>query len=347
MENSETQEENQLAVFVIGDPHFKKKDYKECEELIERCVKVTQERSPDLIIILGDVLDTHEVARNGPWKQACRFIELLADIAPTYVLMGNHDLINQSQFLTDNHFFGPLKRWKDVTIVDVPIRARFGEIDLVLSPYVPPGRLVEALDTLLDHEEDPFDWKTSMCIFCHQEFEGIVYGGKESEKGDKWSDEYPRVISGHIHTECELYPNIYYTGSSRQVDSNEEPDKKVWSVTFPSFTIEKIDLELKSKKDICVLYEDLKKFDVTLADRYYVKLKVKGTSEEFKALRKSALYSDLTKRGVMIAFDPIIIAKIQRTKDEKDRVLSFEEILNKLVATKKQSIQDIYAEIYS
>src|SRR5258708_1006770 len=107
--------------------------------------------------------------------------------------MGNHDLINQSQFLTDNHFFKAFKKWLEVVIVDTPISAKIGDIMVVMCTYVVPGRVIEALNPLLECE-NPIDWQLADCILGHQEIRvrnngrvsGVVYNGKESNKGDVW-----------------------------------------------------------------------------------------------------------------------------------------------------------------
>jgi DNA repair exonuclease SbcCD nuclease subunit len=341
--------DDMTSIFVIGDPHFRAKNFQEGEELIEKCIKTASELTPTAIVILGDILDTHEVVRNTPWKQACKFIEDLSDIAHTYVLMGNHDYINQSQFLTDNHFFNPLKKWNNVTIVDYPILQKIGNgrpCKIVLCPYTPPGRFVEALDHVNK-------WKTAQCIFAHQEFEGVFYGGKESSKGDSWNEEYPPVISGHIHTPCQIGTNIFYPGSSIQVASDEQPDKRVWNITFDSeeegvdaLQIDKIDLGLKGKKEVEMNYSDIKTFDFGLLSKYYIKIKLRGTSEQFKMFRKSPLHAKMAKTGIKFSFDPIPDERALDIKLNNVDDLSFENILKLLVDKKSEAIQSAYEELH-
>ena len=38
----------------------------------------------------------------------------------------------------------------------------------------------------------------------------------ESVEGDKWSLEYPNVISGHIHSNQTIQKNVYYPGAAMQ-----------------------------------------------------------------------------------------------------------------------------------
>jgi len=344
-------------IFVIGDVHFQKDAFLQGEELIEKCVDAAKNASPTIIVLLGDILDTHETAKNTPYKQTEKLIEELSAIAPLYVIMGNHDLINQSQFLTNNHFFNPFKKWPGVTIVDVPISVKIGDNTIVMCPYVAPGRFIEALNTMFEYE-DPVDWQLADCIFAHQEVRvrnedgliGVVYNGKESSKADIWDEVYPPLICGHIHDECRLGTNVYYMGSARQVNFDESPDKRVWNITFDEegFQHDKIDLGLKARKEIEMEYENIKSFDFDLLEKYYIKIKLKGTREQFKLFRKSQLHAKLSRLGVKIAFDPevednpFIINLGSALKDD----VSFEGILRELIKTKPAVIQEAYEEMY-
>lgn len=349
------------SIFVIGDTHFQKDAFLQGEELIEKAVKAAQNSAPSLIVLLGDILDTHETAKNGPFRQAEKLIEDLSVIAPVYVIMGNHDLINQSQFLTDNHFFNPFKKWPNVTIVDKPIAVILSsggeEITLVMCPYVAPGRFIEALDTMFEYE-NPTNWQLANCIFAHQEvrvrskdnLEGATYNGRVSHKGDVWEEEYPPLILGHIHEPCQLGTNVFYVGSARQIASNELPDKRVWNITFDEGELQHdlIDLELKAKKEVELDYEDIKSFDFGLLERYYVKLKLRGTAEQKKLFQKSQLHAKMARMGVKISFkpsledNPLMLNLASARKEE----VSFEGILRELVKQKPEVVREVYEEMY-
>lgn len=350
--------DDMTSIFVIGDPHFRDKNFQEGEELIEKCIETAQQLQPTAIIILGDILDTHNIAKNSPFLQAQRFIEGLSDITNVYCLIGNHDLKNNSQFLTDAHFFGPYKKWDNVTIVDTPISISIGNSIVVMCPFVPPGRFFEALDLTKDSDGEIFDWRLSSCIFAHQEIQGVVYNSIESENGDVWDESYPPLICGHIHTPCQIGKNVFYPGSSIQVASNEDPDKKVWCITFDSeedvgsveaLQIDKIDLGLKGKKEIEMNILDVKKFDFSLTQKYYLGLKLKGTPEQFKTFRKSPLHTKLKKHNIKIKFDPVKDMKSLDLLGGRDLGgnLSFENILRTLVENKSEQIQAAYNEIYA
>jgi|WetSurMetagenome_2_1015567.scaffolds.fasta_scaffold272130_2 DNA repair exonuclease SbcCD nuclease subunit len=349
-----------IKVLVIGDPHFQVGAYEECEELIKRCIEQAIITQPDFIVVLGDILDTHETVRNSPWKQACKFIKALSDIAPTYVLMGNHDLINQNQFLTSNHFFGPLEEWDNVVIVDYPTLLRIADFEFVMCPYVPVGRFNEALEKLVGDQN--YDWTTATCIFAHQEFRGVFYGDRESTKGDSWDESLPPIIVGHIHEKCKVGENIYYTGSSRQVKQNESPDKVIWVATFHDdggLDMEEIDLGLKAKMDVVLDYTELKDFDYkSLQERYFIKVYLTGTSEQFQIFRKSQLYSKLTREGIKFGVKPLsdlkestainsILNIDDGTIKRTNGVLKYDDVFYNIVISKDDGVREMYDEIFS
>lgn len=203
-------------VLFIGDVHIKHKNVSEIEILI-KVLSDLRPGSVDFVVVAGDVLDAHEKIETQLLNRAYDFIRILRRIAHVFVLVGNHDYINNQQFLTDNHWMNGMKEWKDVTIVDKPV-VHLDEY--VLVPYVYPGRFVEALLTL----ETSFSssssvnkrlksFKDAKCIFAHQEIKGCKMGALVSTIGDEWDPAYPMLISGHIHERQFPQDNVYYPGS--------------------------------------------------------------------------------------------------------------------------------------
>jgi DNA repair exonuclease SbcCD nuclease subunit len=371
----EEDEVEKKGIYVIGDTHFENKCFEQGEALIERTVEIAKAINPAIIILLGDIQHTHETAKQSPFAQTCRFIDSLSELAPTYVQVGNHDLINQTQFLSDNHFFTPYKKWPNVTIVDIPTTIYIPltndeTAQIVTCPYTPPGRLIEALDTLaepLSPEEEGIDWTTSTCIFGHQEIRGVMYGGKSSTTGDQWLPSFPLFISGHIHGACNIGDNVMYTGSSRQVASDESPDKKVWHILLEDpgigpgdeyeayehingsqLWIRKIELNIKGIKDVRMTYDEVKTFDFKMLDTHYITLHIKGTSEQFKIFKKGQIYAKMLRLGVKVRFDPNTDDRISpltilgESFPRTTGTATFETIFHSLVQTKSDVVQQAY-----
>src|SRR5436305_10563098 len=181
---------NPITVLVIGDPHFKISNVCDTDLMVESIIRIATERHPDIIVVLGDILDRHENIHVSPLTRSIKFLTSLMTIAPTYALIGNHDLKNNKQFLSDEHPFTALKFLPGITIVDTTILTIIKNQTFVFVPYVPPGRFEEALNKC-------DNWQTATCIFAHQEFKGAQMGAIVSTEGDSWLTSQPYVASGH------------------------------------------------------------------------------------------------------------------------------------------------------
>ena len=212
-----------VRVLVIGDTHFKPGKIKQGTEFVRACLEAARVLTPDLIVCLGDTLHTNNIVHVQAHKLACGWLESLVELAPTVLLIGNHDLISHRQFLTDNHIFNPLKKWAGLTVVDRPIVREVEGFKFGFCPCVPKGKFTAALDLLLDPETS-FHWQVDLdCIFAHQEFHGSSMSSVVSSEGDKWSLAFPPVISGHIHEAQDLREdNVFYPGMSFNIRSGKK-----------------------------------------------------------------------------------------------------------------------------
>jgi len=343
-----------LKILTVGDPHFKKSNIPDCDLLITKLHELIIKEAPTYIIILGDVLDTHETIDECPLNKALEFINMCRKYAPTYILVGNHDYRNNSQFLTENHWMNGLKEWENCVIVDKVVELKMSKnTKFYLLPYVPDGRFVEALNT---YEYSTIDkWKDATGIFCHQEFLGCKMGAFISEKGDKWELDHPFVISGHIHQQQQPQENIYYTGSSLQ-NAFGESEKNIIAIfewdyqldyqldyNYNTPLIREVDLDLPRKK---IIYMDMGKVDDfvvdTSKDNSKLKLTLTGNTEEFKTFKKTAKYQELVKNDIKVVFKGV--AEIATRKSDK---ILFKDVLHELLLEcKNPLVMEYYNEIF-
>lgn len=242
-------EKDELRVVCIGDLHFRKENISAATEYTRRVIEHCSAMKPDLIVLLGDILHLHgrdgSLIANFAWS----FISQLRRYGHVVMLIGNHDLCDGSQFLTDKHLFNPCKQWKRITVVDKVRHLNIKGHKLVFCPYVPDGRFKEALETMKN-------WEYVMsadCIFAHQSFYGCKYSEtRVCETGDKWPAEYPLVISGHIHTPHRLGSNIVYIGSAMQHHHGDFPTNSISLVRWMSdkLSLQRIEIPLKQKVTI-------------------------------------------------------------------------------------------------
>ena len=81
-----------MKIIAIGDPHFKIDNIQEVDMLIDRVTSLCSSQRPDLIVILGDLLHTHERLHVTPLNKAYEFVDKMRKIAKTIILVGNHDM---------------------------------------------------------------------------------------------------------------------------------------------------------------------------------------------------------------------------------------------------------------
>ena len=336
----------QLKILTIGDPHFKKSNIPDCTLLISRLDTLIKDERPDYIVILGDVLDTHETIDECPLNKAYELINMCRGYALTYILVGNHDYRNNSQFLTENHWMNGMKEWDNCIVVDKVAKLESGTRQFWLCPYVPEGRFVEALETYDDIQNG--HWNNASTIFCHQEFLGCKMGAFVSEKGDVWDTASPFVISGHIHQQQQPQPNIYYTGSSLQ-NAFGESDRNIiaifdWSGESSNPGIREVDLDLPRKKIVYVDMDRAEDFVVDKSkDNSKLKLTIAGNTEEFKTFKKSAKYQELVKNNIKVVFKGIKEVAVKKS----DKVLFKDVLRDLLVECNNKLVMDFYEQIFT
>lgn len=347
-----------IKVLCCGDPHFQPSNTVETTLLTERFVNQAAVSKPDFIVVLGDLIHTHERGHIPSMNNAYDFLDKLRKVAPTYCLIGNHDILHNKCFLTRIHGFNPLKEWKNIFIIDKPEIHTIKGHSFVFCPYTEPGKLFEAL-TLIDV---PLDQKASVAVidgkitaeellkikerniqrildasavFCHQEFKDSKIGILKSAVGDVWPDKYPLAISGHIHDYHKLKENIIYVGTPAQYNFGENAKKTVSLFTFCYQKWEefRIDLKIPRKMTIDIDYKDFSSFVVPVEGGDKIRLIVSGTSSQLKELDKSQKKKDLIKLGVKVCGNPIpdekideSIVKLYSSNKRKSYIETFKEL---------------------
>lgn len=335
--------EKSYKILAIGDPHIQINNLSYIDSYIEQIVNIVKLENPKCVVLLGDIMHHHEVVLTLCFKQAEKLIHELRKHTIVYVLVGNHDLINNSQFLTNNHWLNPFKYLENVIIVDT-VTFFYIENDLFIClPYVPPSRFIEALNTLPEN----INWKDAKSIFCHQEFKGCKMGAITSSDGDKWDIDDPLVIAGHVHEKQIPQKNIVYVGSSMQHSFGETCHKTVMICDYinNSVVFNDIELNLPTKRLMSVSFDELSKTsNIVKKDNQELRITISGGSiDEFKVFKKTKDYKNLIKQGIKIVHRPELI-NISNNEEEKQD--TFEDILFKLVdECNNKDIMDLYKEI--
>lgn len=305
-----------LKIIAVGDQHIQCDNIPEVTLLLSNLEKYCQEEQPDLIVLLGDMLHTHERVHTTPLNKAYEFVDTMRKIAPVIILVGNHDYISNQQFLTSNHWLNGMKEWHRVEVADTVIHKFIKDYHLIFMPYVPPGRFIEALNYMNGQSEPHPDWSKADCIFAHQEFFGCKMGAIASVDGDTWEETYPPVISGHIHSSQTL-KNVYYTGSSHQIafgESERNTIAKIVMTGYRKYSLDEIDLGLPRKKIVYTEVSEMEDFKIP-ESQDKIKLTLSGCYEEFKAFKKTKKYKEIVNTGTKVVFKP---KKIKQKKKDND-----------------------------
>lgn len=296
-----------LKIIVIGDLHFKQNNKNETDEFHQELLKVIKSQHFDFAVFLGDILDRHDVVNLGPYNRSINLFEDVCQYCPLYILIGNHDRSNNSDFLSTNHIFNPLKKWDNITIVDHVIKKTINNIPIILLPYVPNGRFMEALQTV------DFDPNVNSIIFCHQEFSGCKINKILSVNGDVWNNK-SLIISGHIHQYHHVNHNIIYVGSAIQANFGEEDEKTISIFTIDdnifngmndnihdAVVEERIKLNITRKITIHLTIQQLQQWKCP--ENQVIRLIITGTCPEIQALSKSHLMKELEKKRIKIVYN--------------------------------------------
>jgi hypothetical protein len=214
----------------------------------------------------------------------------------------------------------------------------------------------------------------------HQLLDGVKMGAILTENVEKWEENYPFLISGHIHDKQRVQNNLYYTGSSMQHAFGESCDKTISLVKIDtSIHIEEIDLKLPKKQ---ILYYDIEDLDInsTLNEQLnddnilkkltdmienskqnniHYKITISGSFEQYKVFKTKPIFLKLQQNDTKVVFKNKLVDILNKKTLNNQTLKSshnllFKDILYKLVendnkANQKYKIKltNIYNKFYN
>lgn len=185
-------------ILVWGDPHYKRDNLEEMQAIGNFLVETVKQYRPDLLVCLGDVMDTHERCYTGPFNAAHDLFSELTSLVKVVTLVGNHDRPDNQEYMTQKHFLRGLPG-------HVVWHSQIDQHDnrIMYVPYVPPGRFSEAIADV---------WHPGVTVcFAHQEFRGASDNFHVSECTEE-ADPRMLIISGHYH-KFQVIGNLIYVGT--------------------------------------------------------------------------------------------------------------------------------------
>lgn len=326
-----------MSILAIGDLHIQPDNLSDINVFLSQLEKWLSQNFVDLIVILGDTLHTHETVYTECLNKMLEYIRICEKYAQTEILVGNHDYINNQQFLTNAH---PFSGWKKThNIVDYVKSIKIREFKIILCPFVPDGRFHEALRTCQE------DWKDANCIFAHQLLDGAKMGAILTSGIEKWDEHSPMLICGHIHDKQLVQKNLWYTGSSMQVSFGEHSDHTISLVNINSNEllpqITEVNIYPPTKKTVYSDISEIKNITLPQEENVKTKLSLSGDAEEFRTFKKSNEYKELIQKGVKVVFKQ---KKSYNIHLPKTSLKSFPEILFSLIGENFEMIK-LYSQV--
>jgi predicted phosphodiesterase len=332
-----------MSILCVGDIHIKPNNTHLVDLLEQHVLEYIDRYSVKLVILLGDILDTFERLHTQTLNRAYQLVHKIRALSKIAILVGNHDYINNQQFLSDQHWMNAMKDWTNVYIIDRTQSLKLDSLFLVFVPYVPPKRFQEALDTLQE-------WKNADYIFAHQEFKGCKMGAIMSSEGDEWDITYPLIISGHIHDYQKPQSNILYIGASIQNSFGDQTSPRL--LLIQGKEQQELELSLPKKKTI---YASLDKIPIEqirqnlqTPDTDMVRIVIKCDYEQFKIFTKTTEYEELSQNSkCKIVHKPIEKStedKIETTPEELLTDFS-QSLYDKVLFSRNEYLYSVYHQI--
>lgn len=177
-------------------------------------------RAGDIIIQMGDLFDNRNVIPINIMNYAMDQVERLASIAPTHIIIGNHDCWSISS--DKLNAIRPFKYIPNVSIYDETTVVEYNGLNLLLMPYIHSKK--EQIRLIQENSNCSY-------LFCHSDLNGCKMhltsvAHRNTDKIDiEEFESFKRVLSGHIHL-VQDNKNFTFVGSIFQMDRNDYNDQK-------------------------------------------------------------------------------------------------------------------------
>lgn len=374
-----------MKISIIGDCHLNKSAYSSVEDSrtdipfrsadfmdsFEFIInKNINEIKPDVIVVAGDIFDSH-----SPTSEISAFfneqmIKLKKEKIPVLILVGNHDICSK------HHALKPLKALEvpNVKVIDEVKIIQFKDKLFVLFPHcmdVEKGlismkeKLKESSNKLKEYLKENEVKKDDIILFGHMPVSGATlksYSNKNKSLNMKYKnneevnlndlDDFGSkyVFLGDFHKHQKLDTkncDAYYTGSIERTDMSERDQDKgfivfddglVSFVKYPE-TRKMISIQGNLQEIKRQINEVVKN---NFSKRPIVEIKYKGSKDDY---RNFCIEFDVIKKTLKENINPIHMydsSEVELTNNEKDVKV---KIQNNDFPTGKNAILDIIKEL--
>lgn len=261
-----------IKIAHLSDIHLRNNTrHEEYKEVFQNLMFSLVETNPDMIVIAGDLFHQKTELTGNSIVMMTNFLIGLQNVAPVYIIVGNHDYSKQN-------------------------RDRVDSIEAVVRPLIEGGKKIfyskntttvnffnEAI-LYLHSDIDQFKYTNVLHNTINiAVFHGVVDGAKldngfelESEIDKSYFDQFDYVLLGDIHKRQKMTDKMYYAGSLIQQDYTEHSfdhgyllwiieDKEKFSVTPINILNPYVRIPIRLSKDtsgkIIISDQDIKDFE--------------------------------------------------------------------------------------
>ncbi len=278
-----------MKFLCIGDPHFKRDNSIETDFLFSEIERILSSDHFDFVVVLGDTIDSFRKIDIDVLTRSVKFLRMIVENCGELILLiGNHDRMNQIDFLSDISPFYALKFWERTHVVDSPLLLEREGEKFLFVPYVYPGRFLEAIS--------PFEKEIEKIklIFSHQEFRGASLGTTLSES-EEYPPSFPLNISGHIHSFQKIKENLVYVGTPYQQTFGDYSDKILLEVEIfdSEISVSTKKIEYIKKKIEIISDSQLKDYSPSSDEKERIKLIINGNPKKIKRLLSLKKFNEI------------------------------------------------------
>ena len=331
-----------MRLLVVGDMHVKNNNINQIDSLLEKITNTIQNKNPDYVVLLGDLVDSHETMHLQTWNRVLNILCSICELCKVIYVVGNHDMLNNQQFLNDNNWFHVFNiiGHDRIIVANKPIEIG----NCIFTPYVFNGRFEESLKDI--------DLHGKSAIFCHQEFSGAQMQSIESKTGDAPLKNIP-IISGHIHDRQIMSGSDYYVnyiGSpidtsfvapvKRYMEIIDVGHESATSINFDSIEIKNIPRKILIKTNV----EDFENINIKEDENQY-KIKIIDSDVNIFRCKNGKKFKSLKLlNNISILFKTTNLNQVQKNiKKDND----FMNILTEDIKNEDESVQKVFKDVYN
>ena len=251
----------------------------EQEQVIEQIIALAHDRTPNVIVIAGDLFD-HPSPGADAQKLCYSAIRRLSAVSPVFIIPGNHDAAGRFkalEALVDGGRIHITSRVDEVVERAYRIDGEEGKVSIYGIPYTSPNNVHRLLDCEANHNSvvttlmekirgDAEGSGSRVVVIAHLFIEGGELTGADGDRGSERTIEYGGIhdisadffdgsdllLLGHLHrpqTVRDQGPTTHYSGSILRYSFSEASHRKSTSViefdlTTGESSIEKVPIEL-------------------------------------------------------------------------------------------------------